>query len=397
MRTKLFLFLIIIFCSCGRKNNRAIENASPIRVIDVLAEPELEITNLSDIATDIEYIPLQTSESSLIRYILDMKAREGKIFIKTNTSELFCFESSGHYLYKLSKSGRGPEEYTYIYDFDVTADNHLLLILTTNRILFYNLSDTGFVYSKTLNLKNEPYNINISPGQKNILLSYGSSSGNVPFRNVLINLNGDTLRTIPNSYRYSKNTKIGFAATFENIQFKSNNSLNFKFWLSDTVFTLNLDNKIVPYLILDSHGKQTTTDALANFSSVQESLSKYLQVNSILETSRYLFYRYYYETGRYRIYDKVSKKIFSIDINPKNQTKWLIDDLTGGVDIEPKFCIDGNIYSWVDAIILKNRVASDGFKNSVVKDTAKKEALKKLADSLDETDNPVLIVVTPKE
>ena len=41
-------------------------------------------------------------------------------------------------------------------------------------------------------------------------------------------------------------------------------------------------------------------------------------------------------------------------------------------------------------------VASEDFKNAEASDPKKKEYLKKLADSLEETDNPVLIVVTPK-
>jgi len=275
-------------------------------------------------------------------------------------------------------------------------DDNIMLVLTRNRLLFFNVTDSAFKYFKTLNFKIEPGYVDISPDQKHMLLSYGSTSGNEPYRNVLINMDGDTIMKIPNGYNYSKNTKLTFAATFENINYKSDNLLHFKFWLNDTIFTLNSDNQITSYLILDSKGKQTSTETLANMSSIQE-LANSLQVNSILETSRYLFYRFYYETGNYRIYDKITKKIFSITIKPKNQTKWLTDDLTGGVDIEPKFCIDGNIYSWADAMILKNHVANTGFKNSSIKFPEKKEALQKLTDSLDETDNPVLIIVTPKK
>ncbi len=55
------------------------------------------------------------------------------------------------------------------------------------------------------------------------------------------------------------------------------------------------------------------------------------------------------------------------------------------------------MFSFVDAITLKKYVASEDFKNAQVSDPKKKNELKKLADSLNETDNPVLIIVTPKE
>jgi len=47
MRTKLLIFFMIIFCSCGRNINQKTDDN--IKVIDLLAEPESEITNVSDI------------------------------------------------------------------------------------------------------------------------------------------------------------------------------------------------------------------------------------------------------------------------------------------------------------------------------------------------------------
>jgi hypothetical protein len=80
----------------------------------------------------------------------------------------------------------------------------------------------------------------------------------------------------------------------------------------------------------------------------------------------------------------------------------LPDDIAGGPDftieyINKSYCSGGRLFSFVDAITLKNYVASKGFNNSLAKDPKKKNELKKLADSLNETDNPVLIVVTPKD
>jgi len=386
MKKILFLGLSVLFSSC---NPDKIEE----RVIDLLVSPESELTKISEIATDVKYIPLQTTEHGLIPYILDVKKNNEKVFVRTNRSEILCFNNAGQYLFKLSNSGRGPEEYTYIYDFDVTDDN-ILLVLTRSRLLFFNIADSAFIYFKTLNFKFDPGYVAISPDQNHILLSYGSSYGNEPYRNVLINMNGDTIMKIPNQYKYSKNTKMHFAATFENINFNYKNLLHFKFWLNDTVFTLTEDNKVEPYLIFDSHGKQTTIEALANFS--ENTLRDYTNVNSILETNRYIIYRYFSEKLCVRVFDKISSKILYIDYKSRDMTLWVTDDFTGGVNIEPKFCIDGDIYAWTDAITLKKHIASDEFKSSSVKFPDKKEALQKLADSLDETDNPVLIVVTPK-
>lgn len=388
MKKILILGLTVLFYSCQTNKNE--EKV----VIDLLVSPETELTKISEIATEVKYIPLQTSQDCLIPYIMDVKTNDGKVFVRTNLSEIFCYNDDGKFLFKLSKNGRGPEEYAYIYDFDVTKNN-LLVVLTRSRLLSFNITDSAFNYLKTLNFKTDPGFVAIGPDQNHLLLSYGSSHGNEPYRNVLINMNGDTILKIPNLYKYSKNTKMHFAAIFENINFDSDDLLHFKFWLNDTVFTLTEDNKIEPYLVFNSHGKQTTTEALANFS--ENTMREYINVQNIIETPRYLIYRFFNQKLCVRVFDKTSSKIFYIDYKSRDMTSWLTDDLTGGVNIEPKFCVDGNIYAWTDAITLKKHIASDQFNSSAVKFPKMKEEIKKLAQSLDETDNPVLIVVTPKK
>jgi hypothetical protein len=385
---KILLPILFILASCGRQTE-----AQDI-VFDLLASTRSEITNLSEIASDVQYIPLQTVDQSLIKYIYGMKTGVDKYYINT-LKEILCFSKDGRYLYNLSKNGRGPEEYTYINDWDICPSKNILAILVRGKILFYTETGDGFVYSKVLNCSGQPGYLNFGPDQNSILLSYRSSEGNEPFRYLLINLKGDTIKKITNSYRYEKTSKWMFASNSENVIFGFDKRLNFKFWLSDTVYTLDRDNRVTSTMIFDSHGKQITTRALAEFTD--KTMSEYLTVNSIMESSRYLFYRYYFEkAGYYKIYDKVTKKLSFITMKSLKDTKWLNDDITGGVDIEPKFCINGILYASVEALTLKKHVASDAFKNSVVKNPEKKKALQKLADSLDETDNPVLIIVTPK-
>lgn len=57
---------------------------------------------------------------------------------------------------------------------------------------------------------------------------------------------------------------------------------------------------------------------------------------------------------------------------------------------------DTAMVMWVDVKDLKDHVASDDFKNAVVKYPKKKQKLRELADSLAETDNPVLMVIKVK-
>ena len=57
------------------------------------------------------------------------------------------------FLFKLDKQGRGPEEYTYISDFDVSSDNKILTILTSGeKFLVYSITENGFAFRRSVSL-----------------------------------------------------------------------------------------------------------------------------------------------------------------------------------------------------------------------------------------------------
>ena len=134
MRIKLLSFLlIIIFCSCGGESTYKTANTDSVLVIDLLSEPESKVTKLSEFAEDVEYIPLQTTDSSLIGGVVNkIVTTDNSIYI-LNNNVILCFDIDGKFLFKLDKQGRGPEEYMYISDFDVSSDNKILTILSTRQ------------------------------------------------------------------------------------------------------------------------------------------------------------------------------------------------------------------------------------------------------------------------
>jgi hypothetical protein len=380
---KYYIIIIILSVSLGCNSNTDETDS-----IDLLSNAET-ITNLSQIASVVEYVPLQTSENSLISYIHDIKTDETRIYIFI-LGTILCFDKNGQFLFKLEKEGRGPEEYTYIYDWDVSPENDLLLLLTKKRLLFYKINEYNFNFLRSLNFRDEFGKADFVPGKNIILLSIFSAAGNELFRNVFINFDGDTINMRPNYYEFTPPKNTGFAFSWSNIHYKFNHSIFFKEVTCDTVFTLNQDNKIKPHLILNSNATLPTTVTFNNFST--NSFFEQTNVQRIMEVPRYVIYRLLYKKNSFfGVYDKVTKTKNIFDA-----LAFLKDDMIGGLNFEPKFCYDNKLYSWVDAITLKNYVESDTFKKSQVKNPEGKKALKELADSLNETDNPVLVIVTPK-
>lgn len=405
MRIKLLIFLLIILCSCGNKSTKETINGDSVIKIDLLSEPGTKMTKLSEFAVNIEYIPLQTTEGSLIGdFVLKIVNVDDRIYIENSgqDGEILCFNMDGKFLYKIKKKGRGPEEYTNIEDFDVSSDNKSLTILSSlnSKLLTYRISDTGFIFQRSVSFSDpKPYRISIVPETDNLFLAIPSWRGTEPTLSLLINNVGDTIHFKPNCYKYEMVRKLNYRASNETLVYSIGNMVCFKEVFSDTVFYVSLKNNFFkPRIIFNSHGTLVTPEVRGG-SETSGNHTNFIA--NIFETSRYVFY--YYGTPKTRnriIFDKATNEKFKLDIDSELKSE-LKDDLCGGPDFSIEFtnsyCSSSKLFSIVDAITLKKFVTGEDFKNAHVNDPKKKEDLKKLADSLEETDNPVLIVVTPIE
>ena len=421
MRTKLLILVVIFLCSCGRKSTNETSNADSVLKIDLLSEPGFKVTKLSEIATNIEYVPLQTSESCLMGPVTQKIVNiDNKIYIQ-NGGKILCFDTEGKFIFKIENRGRGPEEYTYINDFDVSSDNKILTILSSsiNKLLVYGIVDTGFAFQRSVKLKSPaPYRISMVPNTDKAFLAIPPWKGTEPTLSLLINIVGDTIHFKPNCYKYKLVGNRNYLASNDMLVYSIGNTICFKEEFSDTVFFVDTkDNFFKPRMIFDTHGTLLTPEIRGNPEITNEHISF---IGSIFETSRYVFYSYASKETRNSdhpivnvFFDKRTKKKSKLDVGfifetvidntVKTTVNKLKDDLGGGPDFTvrigrwDRYCSGDKLFSFVDAIILKKYVAGEDFKNAKVSDPKKKNELKKLADSLNETDNPVLIIVTPKE
>jgi len=391
MRYLALIILTLFFCSCGSKDN------STIRTIDLLSPGGQQVTNLSEIADDIQYIPLETHPDALMKFVGFLKEGNDKFYINT-VLELLCFDKSGKFLYKLDQRGRGPNEYVYLSDYDIKPEENLVIVLTRGKLYFYNETDTGFNLGRQLDLKKQPNYVDFFPGQDNILFSFSASTGENKYQCVGITPEGDTLFKQPNLYEFTRTSKVVMGFSSDNIINKYDDKMRIKGFLNDTIFTINNDFKFVPFMVLNSGGKSITTDFLANvpapdMSSGTSPTAAFLAISEILEVEKYLICRFYYQKGStWILYDKNNDQILQFD-----GQELLKDDISGGINIEPKFACNGKIYSWTDALKFKTHMSGDEFRNAEAKNPTRKAELEKLAESVKEDDNHLLIVITPKK
>jgi len=391
MRCLSIFFLALFLVSCSSKEK------TDIKTIDVLSPPGPELKNLSEIATDVQYIPLETVPKALMRFVNYLKTGNDKFYINVST-EILCFDKTGKFLHKLSQKGRGPNEYMYISDYDILPEKNLLIVLTGGKLQFYDEIDTGFVLKRSLDMKLRPQYCDFFPGSESILLSFPSSTGEFTFQSILINPEGDTLYKRPNYYKFTRNSKVVMGFSADIVIQSIDNMMRVKGFMSDTIFSVDKDFKYSPYMILSTGGKSITPDFLANMpmpdmKSGSSPTSQFVQVTGLFEIERYLFYRYSYQkSGSWGVYDKTT----GIS-HPFDAKVLLKDDISGGISIEPKFVCGGKIYSWTAALPLKTLLNSDEFRNAEVKNPDRKAELEKLAATIKEDDNHLLIVITPKK
>lgn len=392
---------MIMLCSCGRNVTQKTDGT--INVIDLFSEPESEIIKVSDVATDLEYLPLQTTENSLVKSITKIVTCDNKFYIRNGYDDILCFDRKGNFLYKLNKTGRGPGEYTFITDFDVSSDNKLLIVLTSGNILVFKNTATEFIFDKSINLRQPfPSKISMIPGTTNILLSIDPITAPEQSLSILINYDCDTLFFKPNHYRYDKEKiTTRYRMVNESLQYKFENNACFKEEFSDTVFFVNREtNEFQPRLIFDSHGRGFLPRVRYDIEYAKSNSADLYWVYSIIETPRYIIYTYEHNMTRNKmLYDKSVNNKFKIgQMNLGEDFKnTMKDDLNGGPVFDPTFCSDNYVYSIVDALTLKKYVEGEDFQDTPVIDLKKKDELKKMANSLRETDNPLLLIMTPKK
>jgi hypothetical protein len=363
--------------------------------VDLLAPPDNYISRLSDIAEDIKYIPLGNSGDLPIGRISSIRVSTENIFVLSG-NEIFCFDLEGKFWFRLNKLGRGPGEYTGISRFDVDSNGEFLVLNVFGELLFYRKHESGFVYEKALKITSGPgyhlTGLNFVPDTHNVLISY-STEGIEEYRSILRNINGDTLLIRPNYYKYKPSKEIGYVSFDEILQSSDGYHLFFKELFNDTVFVVNGENKLVPELVLNVGKEGLRPEHISNLQrGSAEFLKTRLSIAEILKCGEVILWKILYNGDDYFEMLKIEENLRFRSSNGFT----LIDDLTGGPDFEPKYSYGGELYSWVEAVTLKEHIKSEHFRESTVQNDSVKQGIVNLVNRIKEEDNPVLMVVRMK-
>lgn len=348
-----------------------------INLAKAISESPKEIM-LNELASDIRYVPLETTDDCLMNNEFYIMQYTGEDII---TSGIFHFDKNGKFLNKIGSKGQGPEE--YLQDLFAFGDwkNKLLYVQNWTTLTCYGFDGT-FVRS----IPTPQLNMGAAGlfDENHILYSndiYYADKAN-PIQLYMVNSqNGKTV----SKWRghLEENKKYGMILTSRDFMYNYDNSLFYKPALENVIFKILSPKKRQLVYKFDCSGKDI--DVSADEVDPKKRF-QFLSVYWAKETAQYLFVNYGMKNiSRLGIYDKEKKTFTNVTIK---------DNLAGGYDIHPAWTSDDNhllmVYYAGGLLQDKEKRYSTGLLPE------RKKELDELLKNIKEDDNPVVILVTLK-
>ncbi len=421
MKIKLFSFqfVLVIFLntflciSCHEKKKTQTTEAETVaeETSSFYSIPFAEIiknkrdVNLSEFASDVKIIQFENTPKSLLGNVHDIQLTSNYIFVKHSGNALITqFSRDGKYIRHIGKLGRGPKEYALCRIFSIDEANQRISIHTnwTRKILVYNFDGE---YIKTIKYPAVERLYNVWSHDSLLVSFTEQNSGSDPFLFIEHNEQGDTLQTIPQHLFWDKDETSHFMVMFgQNNFYRFNNKLHMKACYSDTVYTFDEKNKIVPKYFIDLEDHRIPDDLVYERKATRP-MPEDACWAGVQETSGFIFipYGYHYDRQAQKmlkedrgcvLYNKKTKHGVAVK---ENKRGGFINDISGGPDFKPISTNDTLAFMAVSALDMKLYLDSDEFKNREVLSPEKKEELVQLNKSLKEDDNHFLIIARLKD
>jgi hypothetical protein len=399
------LIIIIFIGSCG--NPSLPENKKEIfrnRIEFNPKEASLDSLQLSEIASRVEYIPLQTDKGKLLGDFGNLAITEKYFFLNMGGS-ILEYDNEGRFIRDLFKTGRGPGEvFARSYSIDRIGER---VYVYSNFEHFIKEYDFGGKYIKTIrNQINDPTHWTKEVFFFNnslVVVTYQNQESKYLLSS--FDLSTGKNRILYKDYSHDSTRKINprLIQPLDAINYQLFDSVFlYKEMFCDTIFKVMNTFKIKPIYIVDFGNQRIKREDLINMNYGDRAKPFGYRINSFAETNSFLFLL----LGSYR--DDI---VFVVQNKRGNSIKMILDriskfaysnayfknDLDGIVDFNP-LTSQGKIiyyneclYSIVDA----NRF-SKAYHSASIKSKNSSEYLIKMApifNSIDEFSNPIIMKV----
>jgi len=367
--------------------------------ITINPDKDKEVTFLlSDFASNVKYIKLQTDETCMVAQIFKLLIDGENIFIESQygvDSRLLRFTSEGDFVNEIGLPGRGPGEYSAVLDFTLNKSKKIIYILDTmGKILLYDYSGT---YFNTIKLDSRPSNL-LFYNDALFLFSawpdyYLNKGYGIEIKQLSENKKDIYLLNRKQIKFQREQGVIIYPNYFYGIN--ANKSISFLEAKFDTLYNIDSKYNIQPKMVLNLINKVPrdllTTNDYINARKTHNTYFNFIEVNN------YIFFTLITAklTTYFYLLNKSSGEVLKHNVTADKH--YIFNDIDGGLSFKPQGLADeGVLYSSIDCYSLKDHLTKNYSKNVKLKNPAEKENLKKLVKNSDLSDNPIIMLVILK-
>lgn len=391
MKIVIYIIVVLFLSACNKdKNQREVIVVDFEKAIN--SDKEVFLSELTD---TLIYLELKTPKDIVISRIGDV-IRANDYWIVRSLAGICLFTNDGVFVRQIGRKGQGPGEYLQIRGMDFDSTNNEILLVDSQKILFYDLNGNFLRHIKITN--DYFYNIGITDS---VLWTASLGLPHEQYQMYAFNKYNDTLSFVPNPY-YKMEVKnqdgVYFShSRFEKEFYRYNGNLYLKNRPNnDTVFCLSGTIRS-PHIIFDMGKYKLPLHYEAWFSNIdyEKYASSYWGIPSVIEDDSNIFllalrrntisknpYESNDDDWRYLIYDKGTGCCFS----SKDKLK---DDILGCQSVWPRFHTGDYYIDTIEWYDLQQNVKADKYPSLSI-------SLEKQFDSFTNGTNELLIIFKRK-
>lgn len=364
-------FVISICFSCNTQANKN-NNTSSIKYkyasmkdgvlhLDLNeARKHPEELKLSEICDSLIYVPLETTNASLIGNIInDIKIDGEDIFIRAGW-RLLHFNKTGKFINQIGKTGRGPGEYV-CGGFCIDKVKQRIFAIATYRHKILCFDYDGILLSDTLKIQPDQTNIHFNDSLNMFYFGYGydllcTDEMNKHSYNIYTSVNLNTNKVQIHKSKYFPNEygdkRAKFYVNYEgNIYYLYNNHFRYQEFSNDTLFEVDNGKSVAKLILNNKDFKPRIKFELFNelaqkiikckgnkyeAFTINDLSKEYNYVKG--ETVRYLFIG----NNEQYIYDKYKQRLVCYDELSSKQRKTIKNDFDACFDLKSTSFFDRN-------------------------------------------------------
>lgn len=427
----LFISLLTLVSGCNPANKQQKpESKKQIINVEKAVEHVQDAFLLSDVADDIDIIPLEFDERYVFNSIRKICTDGDDLFLTADLSVILRYNRDGKLQNSVGRLGEGPEDYLYCFGISLDPESKRVYVASgfcsENKVKSYTYSGTytgGITVAEKgycmLGSESDFYDyrqglhifrrmLPLTDGGKDIwLLQMQDTAANVlsSFYNSVDLAHIDVINE--NTFGWDDDFNLKYWTERSPVYSFYQDDMNFVFEGNDTIFKYDpVSRKMECEYILHTnylHNIEKERKAVKSFEECQ-----YLRVDDMFETAKYIFLSVEKGSACFLVrYDKEEKSACAIKNEGEIRSGGIngtyfravdppgfVNDLCGGSLFYPEF---KSGKEWIKVYQAEELLDSmDEIKASNVLMPDKKEKLLSVLSTLKKDDNPVLLVVKLK-